>query len=121
MRWEGLMIGAWAVMNIVSSPACSVGDEEDLVGAAVAEREGAATASPGEEAPEVDELPELPIAGPGGAVPGPPGKCCYVRCGTHVRYQKIPWEVEGSCDAEGWEFCAEFYVAKLVDAAWLRC
>jgi hypothetical protein len=29
--------------------------------------------------------------------------------------------VQDSCDAEGWQFCEQFYVAKLVDAAWLRC
>ena len=51
----------------------------------------------------------------------PPETCCYVRCGALLSYQKIPWAIDGSCDAEGWKFCAEVYVSKLVDAAWLPC
>lgn len=124
MRCHTLIIGACMTMNSVLGAACAEGDEEDGLGAAVAEREGteddavrAATASPD----------EAPVDGPSGLaspreeVFGPPGKCCYVRCGAQQRYHRIPWAVEGSCDAEGWQFCAQFYVTKLVDAAWLPC
>jgi hypothetical protein len=125
MRCRSFIIGAWVTMNIVPGAGCADGDEEEGVGAAVAERaerpaEEAARASPGEAEGEPAFGPEE-IAAEREGVAGPPGKCCYVRCGAQLRYHKIPWEVQGSCDAEGWNFCEQFYVAKLADAAWLRC
>lgn len=122
MRCHGFIIGACVAMNIVPGSACAEGDEEDVVGAAVAGRDlGAAAEEAAEAAEEAAEGGPEGLAGAREEVPGPPGKCCYVRCGAQQRYHKIPWAVEGSCDAEGWQFCEAFYVAKLVDAAWLRC
>lgn len=125
MRCHRFIIAAWFAMNIVPGAGCVDMDEEEGAGAAVAEREepppeGAAKASPeaaeGEPAGELEE-----IAVEHERVEGPPGKCCYVRCGAQQRYHRIPWEVLGSCDAEGWNFCSQFYVTKLVDAVWLDC
>lgn len=123
MRCHGFIIAAWFTMNIVPGAGCAdMDEEEEGVGAAVAEREALPPegASPetaeGEPAGEPEE-----IAAEREGVAGPPGKCCYVRCGAQQRYHRIPWEVQGSCVAEGWSFCSQFYVTKLVDAVWLGC
>lgn len=125
MRWNYVIFGVCAGMIIVVSPACDVDaiDDEQEIGAAVAEagrrvvdaRDGVA-GEPAGELPRTDD-----VDAPDDEASAPAGKCCYVRCGAQLRYHKIPWMVEGSCDAEGWDFCADFYVTKLTDAAWLPC
>lgn len=142
MRRSCLIICVLAPTNVVLSAACG---DEDEAGAAFAGREmidpgaldEAAVRHAGEsEAPVTSEAEDVEASArirpeaspgpgelvqPGAEVFGPPGKCCYARCGAQVTYQKVPWAVEGSCDQEGWNFCELFYVAKLVDAAWLPC
>lgn len=126
MRWNYVIFGVCTGMSIVMSPACDVDAavDEQEIGAAVAEDARQIVGARGDEqgqAPAGDLPRADEVDAPDDEASAPAGKCCYVRCGAQLRYHKIPWVVEGSCDAEGWDFCADFYVTKLTDAAWLPC
>lgn len=51
---------------------------------------------------------------------GPPGHCCFVRCGGTGYYENL-WWVQHNCNGVGWDWCNGHYGTSLINAEWWRC